>query len=159
MGLFGSPRRGGNCDILLDAALESAKGAGAEVEKVELARLDVALCRACNDCFETGECAQVDGMKHIYSLLERADALILCSPIWFSGLSSPTKAVIDRCQCLWARGEFLGKPLGEGRGRRAAFISVAGDKKESFRNAVSEARSFFVAVGFKPSGELLIPGV
>jgi multimeric flavodoxin WrbA len=159
VGLLGSPRRGGNCDLLLDAALEAAKATGAKVEKVELARLDVAFCRACNRCFETGECAQEDDMEEVYALLERADSLILCSPIWFSGLSSPTKTVIDRCQCLWARGEFLGKPLGEGRERRAAFISVAGDEKESFRNAVSEARSFFVALGFRPVGELLFPGV
>ncbi|MDD1770784.1 MAG: flavodoxin family protein [Methanomassiliicoccales archaeon] len=158
VGLLGSPRIGGNCDVMLDAALEGAREAGAKVKKVELARLDIEFCRACNSCFETGECAQEDEMEEVYSLLERADGLLLCSPIWFSGLSSPTKTVIDRCQCLWARGEFLGKPLGEGRARRAAFISVAGDEKESFRNAVSEARSFFVAIGFKPMGELLFPG-
>jgi len=159
VGLLGSPRKGGNCDLLLDAALEGAREAGARIEKVELARLDVEFCRACNKCFETGECAQEDDMEEVYSLLERADSAILCSPIWFSGLSSPTKTMIDRCQCLWARGEFLGRPLGKGRERRAAFISVAGDEKESFRGAVHVARSFFVAVGFRPVGELLFPGV
>ncbi|HVO77806.1 MAG TPA: flavodoxin family protein [Methanomassiliicoccales archaeon] len=159
VGLLGSPRRGGNCDLLLDAALAAARDEGAEVEKVELALLDVEFCRACNRCFETGECAQEDDMERVYALLEQADSVILCSPIWFSDLSSPTKTMIDRCQCLWARGEFLGKPLGKGRDRRAALISVAGDENESFRGAVHVARSFFVAVGFRSVGELLFPGV
>jgi len=159
VGLQGSPRLGGNCDILLDAALESAIEAGASVEKVQLGRLDAKACQACDRCWQTGECVVQDGMQRVHRLLREADGIILCSPIWFSGMSSHAKLAIDRCQCLWAESDRLGKPIGGGKKRYGGFIAVGGDEEAIFKNAVSEARAFFTAIDVEVKGELLFPGV
>jgi multimeric flavodoxin WrbA len=60
LGVVGSPRRGGNTEILVDEALAGAEEAGALVEKVLLGELDIAPCRACNACQKTGQCVQRD---------------------------------------------------------------------------------------------------
>jgi multimeric flavodoxin WrbA len=159
VGLQGSPRKNGNCDLLVNAALESAREAGAKVLKLQLSDLVIHLCQACNECLESGECVQKDDMVQVYRALEEADGLIVCSPIWFSGLSSQTKVLFDRCQCLWARGEVLHRPLAGGKPRLGAFISVGGDEKVVFRNALSESRAFFSALGYHPMEELLFAGV
>jgi len=44
LGIYGSPRKGGNTDQLLDRVLEGAQSAGAEVKKVYVR--DLILCAA-----------------------------------------------------------------------------------------------------------------
>jgi len=41
LGINGSPRKGGNTDILLDNALKGARNKGAEVEKIVLNDLKI----------------------------------------------------------------------------------------------------------------------
>jgi multimeric flavodoxin WrbA len=129
LGILGSPRSKGNSDILLDRALKGAAEAGAEVRKVVLNDLKFRACQGCNDCHEDGCCVQRDDLTVVYELLEKADAVIIASPIYFSGLSSQTKLLIDRCQCLWIRNEKLDRYSSGTRKRRGAFIAVGGDEK------------------------------
>jgi len=159
LGILGSPRRQGNSDILLDRALKGAAQAGAEVQKVVLNDLRFRACQGCNDCHEDGCCVQWDDLTPLYVLLEKADAVIIASPIYFSGLSSQTKLLIDRCQCLWVRNEQLGRYSSPTRKRRGAFIAVGGDEKAIFRHAVGEVRAFYCAIGLAYDGEILLPGV
>ena len=44
LGIMGSPRIGGNSDILLDDALDGAKEAGARVEKIILVKKKISGC-------------------------------------------------------------------------------------------------------------------
>lgn len=68
LGIIGSPRIGGNTEVLVDEVLAGAKEAGASVERVILNKLDIKPCQACNSCYKTGHCAQKDDME---SLLEK----------------------------------------------------------------------------------------
>ncbi|MDD1743868.1 MAG: flavodoxin family protein [Methanomassiliicoccales archaeon] len=158
VGILGSPRRKGNSDLLLDRALKAASDAGAEVRKVVLNELKLRPCQGCNDCHEDGECVQRDDLTLVYELLEQADAVIIASPIYFSGPSAQTKILIDRCQCLWVRNEKLDRYANAKR-RRGAFIAVGGDEKAVFRHAVGEIRAFYSAIGLSYDGEILLPGV
>ncbi|MCX6357728.1 MAG: NAD(P)H-dependent oxidoreductase, partial [Candidatus Aureabacteria bacterium] len=83
LGINGSPRTGGNCDLLLDAALAAAALAGADTEKLLLCRLCIAPCRACDKPSLDGPCVVADDMAMVYERLGRADAVILASPIYF----------------------------------------------------------------------------
>ena len=159
LGILGSPRSKGNSDILLDRALKGAAEVGAEAQKLILNDLKSRACQGCNDCHEDGCCVQRDDLIAVYELLEKADAVIIASPIYFSGLSSQTKMLIDRCQCLWIRNEKLGRYSSETRKRRGAFIAVGGDEKAVFRHAVGEIRAFYCAIGLVYDGEILLPGV
>jgi len=159
VGLMGSPRICGNTDLLLDAALEGAAATGGDVEKVVLARLNLRGCRECERCFPNGRCVLKDDMQPIYRLLDELDVMIIASPIFFSGLTAQMKMMIDRCQCLWAGKYLLGKPIGGGRKRVGAFLSVGGRDNLSFKGAVSVAKAFFLSVDVEYVGELTISGV
>jgi multimeric flavodoxin WrbA len=159
VGFMGSPRVGGNTDVLLDAALDGARAAGGETEKVVLERLDLRGCRECEICMTTGLCAIEDDIQPIYKLLDEADVVIVASPIFFSGLSAQTKMMIDRCQCLWVRKYVLGTPIGGGRKRVGAFLSVGGRDNVSFKGAISVVKAFFLSINVEYAGEITISGI
>lgn len=152
VGLNGTPRIKGNSEILMDEALAGAAKEGAEVKRIDVARMKVAGCTACGVCLSSPGCTIDDDMDDIYALIGKADVLIVSSPLYFSGLSSQLKAAIDRCQTIWANGpERVNRPGG--------FICVGGDANANFRNAISEARSFLKGVGFECKVELVVSGV
>jgi hypothetical protein len=50
LGIFGSPRKGGNTELLLEEALRGAAQEGAQVERIHLADLHVLPCKECHGC-------------------------------------------------------------------------------------------------------------
>ena len=157
LGLGGSPRKKGNTDLLLDQALAGAASAGAQVEKVALNRLRVRPCQECGACNTTGICKIQDDMQGLYAKLEEADGIILASPIFFMGITAQAKAMIDRCQALWARKYLLGKPVGRpGSQRLGIFVATGGTNRPyTFRPSVTIARSFFAVLDVSYFRELL----
>ena len=94
--LSGSPRKGGNTELLAEVF---AKGAAEHhhVEIVSVRDYKVNPCLGCNACFNTnGICAQKDDMAAIYEKMNQADMLVTASPVYFYGISAQLKAVIDR---------------------------------------------------------------
>ena len=83
MGLFGSPRRGGNTDILLDEFLRGCTERGAACERIRICELRVGGCRGCGGCEKTGRCVVEDDMQPIYEALERSDRIVMAAPIYF----------------------------------------------------------------------------
>lgn len=161
LGIMGSPRYDGNSDLLLESALGGAKEGGAEIEKTRLCDLKISPCKECHGCDETGECVVEDDMQKLYPKLIAADRLFLASPIFFMGLSAQTKAMIDRCQCIWIRKYKLKQTIGKGREeRKGLFLSVGGSKNpEKFIGAVKTVKAFFATLDFSYEKELLIAGV
>ncbi|TEU18523.1 MAG: flavodoxin family protein [Anaerolineales bacterium] len=96
LGIVGSPRRGGNTEILVDEVLRGAEEAGALVEKVILSELDIAPCRACDTCRKTGQCAQRDDMPALLEKMERSQAWVLGTPVYWWGPTAQFKAFLDR---------------------------------------------------------------
>jgi multimeric flavodoxin WrbA len=76
LGIMGSPRVGGNSDILLDDALAGAEKAGAQVEKIILVKKKISGCLDCKKCNETGLCVIKDDMPEIHKKILEADAII-----------------------------------------------------------------------------------
>ena len=78
----GSPRKGGNTEILADAFAQAAKESGHEVTVRKLSRLKVGPCLACEYCFtHDGVCVQNDDMNEILLDVHKADMLVLASPM------------------------------------------------------------------------------
>ncbi|RJQ41809.1 MAG: flavodoxin family protein [Gaiellales bacterium] len=165
LGILGSPREGGNTEVLLDAALSGAKAAGAQVEKIRVGDLSFSGCIECNDCLETGECTIVDDMAVVYEALERADRIIIASPIFFMGLPSQLKAIIDRCQQYWAlkyvlREDFP-RPAGAPK-RYGVFIGVGATRGDRlFDGTILTLKYFFDAINAEPLTDsyLLVKGI
>jgi multimeric flavodoxin WrbA len=160
LGIMGSPRRQSNTELLLDKALEGAREAGAEVEKMLVSKLKISPCLEIYACFKDGNCAIKDDMEAVYGKLLEADHVIFASPIFFYGITSQAKAIIDRCQALWARRHVLGMGKEDKRERRGVFISVGATRGEKlFEGAMLTVKYFFDAIGVKYSGDLLIRGI
>ena len=159
LGIMGSPRRQSNTEILLDKALEGARKAGAEVEKVLVSKLKISPCLEIYACLKDGNCVIKDDMQLLYGKLLEADHIIFASPIFFYGITSQAKAIIDRCQALWVRKHVLGMG-GDSRMRGGVFISVGATRGEKlFDGAVLTVKYFFDAIGVKYSGDLLVKGI
>ena len=160
LGIMGSPRRQSNTEILLDKALEGAREGGAEVEKVVVSELKVSPCREIYACHEDGNCPMKDDMQWLYEKLLEADHIALASPIFFYGLTSQAKAIVDRCQALWMRKYVLGMGKEDNRIRRGVFISVGATRGERlFDGAVLTVKYFFDAIGVRYAGALLVRGI
>jgi len=161
LGLSGSPRRGGNTDILLSEVMRGAASRGAEVKTIILNDLNIAACQHCDACLEMGRCKVEDDMQVVYRELEQADRLVVASPIHFMGVTAQAKAMIDRCQALWARKYKLKlPPLGDRRERRGLFVSVGGrSAANGFESALATVKSLFKVLDIIYIGELVFPGV
>ena len=95
--LVGSPRRGGNTDLLAKAFADGA-GKQHEVKVIPVAEYRIHPCTGCNGCYtrEGNRCVQEDDMTEIYGLLAQADTVVVASPVYFYGVSAQMKALVDR---------------------------------------------------------------
>lgn len=96
--LNGSPRPRGNTKQMAEAFREGARSAGHQVDVVDVCKLHIGGCLACEYCHTKGrgQCVQKDDMEQVYALLKNADMLVIASPIYYHGLSGQLKCVIDR---------------------------------------------------------------
>ncbi len=160
LGILGSPRKGGNSDLLLDQALRGAKYAGAETEKICLIDLKIAPCLEIYACLKDGECSIKDDMRGLYQRLIDCERLIVAAPIFFYGVPATTKAFIDRCQAIWVRKHILKMPFPSEENRKGAFISVGATRgKKLFEGSIVMMRYFFGALDMVYAEDLLIRGV
>lgn len=125
LGIIGSPRRGGNTEILVDEMLAGATEAGAPTEKVILSKLDIGPCRACDACAKIGKCVQEDDMHALLEQMAQSDVWVLGTPVYYWGPTAQFKAFIDRWYGAGKTVAFEGKrvilaiPLGSGDARDA----------------------------------------
>lgn len=99
--LSGSPRRGGNSDILCDEFAKGAKESGHEVEKIRVDEKNIGYCKACYACKNGGVCAIKDDMAEVLQKMIDADVLVLASPVYFYSIDAQLKSVIDRTVARW----------------------------------------------------------
>lgn len=156
IGIYSSPRAGGNSDILLKEMLRGAAETGALIEEIFLRELHFDPCVECGSCNETGECVVRDDMQLIYPGLESADRVIIASPVFFYSVTAQLKAMIDRCQALWCKKAYLHQiPAPEVSGRKGFFLSVGGTKgKNLFDCSVTTVRVFLESIGITFAGYL-----
>ncbi|QDR78942.1 flavodoxin family protein [Sporomusa termitida] len=95
--LTGSPRQGGNSDMLADAFIKGARAGGHTVAKFATAAKKIGGCRACEACWSKNTaCSIQDDFAELEPLLESAATLVLASPLYWFGVSSHLKAAIDK---------------------------------------------------------------
>lgn len=159
LGILGSPCLTGNTADLLEAALSGARLAGAETERLDLARMNYRPCLECRACDAAAQCTHgLDDMGQIYSRIRSVDGIVLASPIFFMSVTAQTKAMIDRCQCFWIERYVMKKRVYEGKRRpKGLFVSCAGSAKPIvFEPARHVVRAFFAAIDYEYAGEVLL---
>jgi len=114
LAINGSPRPGGNTEILLKRTLATLDEAGWDTEYLRIGGKPLRGCLACLQCVEkqNGRCAiEGDGMNEYIQKMVAADAIILGSPTYFADVTTELKALIDRAGfvALANGGAFSGK--------------------------------------------------
>ena len=162
LGIYGSPRKGGNSDQLLDKALEGAGAAGAETRTLSARDLAISGCLGCGGCNKTGKCVVKDDMQSVYPVLEEADIIFLASPIFFYGLTAQVKSLIDRGQAMWSKRMLEKTPNQRKRhdkGKGYLIAAGATRGKNLFEGAELTAKYFFDALDMSYEGGLLFWGL
>jgi arsenate reductase (thioredoxin) len=84
--------------------LEVAENLGARTQIVQVDKKNIVPCKEYTVCEKKGFCPINDDMKHeIYSLIREAEVIVAATPIFFYNMTAQLKALVDRCQTLWAR--------------------------------------------------------
>ena len=153
--ISGSPQSRAS-ESLVALVEKGAKAAGARSQHFFLSDKHIAPCIGCGLCSKTGNCnlanqaiqgRLVDDYLELHALIERADALVIVAPLYFSGPSAQLKALFDRLQPYWARRYVLGE---EPRPKRPAqlFIAGGGGDAHGYAPLVGIARSALSVADF-----------
>lgn len=150
--LSGSPRKGGNSDILCDEFLKGACANGHEVEKIRVAERKIAPCTGCYYCKDHGgKCALNDGMAEILEKIIAADVLVLATPVYFYSMCAQLKAVIDRTVARWT--EIANKEL-------YYIMTAAEDERDTMDGTLACLHGFAMCIdGYEEKGILYGKGV
>jgi len=150
LALLASPRPRGANARLLSTFLKACSGW--EIRRIDLSALRI---RPYSENLASRPMSVRDPMSGLIRAFDRADALVLAAPVYFYGFPAQAKAVIDRCQPLWADPRWRRR-----RKRPAIFISTcAAARRSEFEVIRREAKAFFNTIGFQYLDELFVPGL
>ncbi|MEW6679557.1 MAG: flavodoxin family protein [bacterium] len=133
LAIYGSPRENGRSEKALNILLKNV-----EAERLYIRNKNIKPCSGCLECSKNGICNIKDDMEEVIASLISSDIIILSSPVYFKGIPSHLKAMIDRCQVLWNR-KIEKKALG--------FFILTCEKKENFPGCIDVIRAFFATIG------------
>ena len=96
--LTGSPRVGGNSDLMAEAFQKGAEAAGHKVVRYDAGRNAILPCRACDACFSGGKACVWDDRfsNELAPLIEAADVIVLATPLYWYTFPTQLKAAIDK---------------------------------------------------------------
>jgi multimeric flavodoxin WrbA len=118
----GSPRKGGNTEIMIKKVFEPLEAAGIETELIQVGGKAIRGCMGCGKCGEMQNRTCVitkDIVNEIAQKIFDADGIILGSPTYFTDVTSEMKAVIDRVGYIsYSGGRLLKHKVG------AAVVAV-----------------------------------
>ena len=92
----GSLRNGGNTDVILQHFLNGAQKANIDLEYTILREKNIAGCKGCYYCYNHNQCSIKDEMTNIHQSIQKADLLVLASPMYWWGVTGLMKTFIDR---------------------------------------------------------------
>ena len=152
IGFAGSPRKGGNSDLVLSALLAGAEEAGAQTQKVYLTDLELCGCDACYVCRKEGRCHHDDDLAKIVSTLPDFDVWVLATPVYWWTPSMPSKCLIDRLFSL-----CYGPNPKRIKGKKFVLITASCDPpRESTPYIKGSMKKSMEFLGLEWAGEVLV---
>ena len=130
LAINGSPRKGGNTEILLRKALEPIAAAGHRTDYLQVGGTRIRGCTACDACkrIRNRQCVIDDDVFNLaFAKMCEADAILIGSPTYFGDVTAETKALIDRAGRVGrANGGLLRRKIGAGVAavRRGGAVQV-----------------------------------
>ena len=152
--LTGSPRKNGNSDLMADAFIKGANAQGHQITKFETARKTIGGCKACDKCWSQGNaCVFRDDFSELEPLVEKADILVLASPLYWFSMSAQIKAAIDRLYAYDAPN--CQRPLKI----KESVLLTCGDGSEVFDGLIKTYTHIVNYLKWKDAGILAVPNV
>lgn len=150
--LSGSPRKGGNSDILCDQFAKGALEQGNTVEKIRVVEKKIAPCTGCYFCKDNGgRCAFNDDMGELLQKIIDCDVLVLSSPVYFYSMCAQLKTVIDRTVARWT--EIANKEL-------YYIMTAAESDEDTMDSTLASLHGFAMCIdGYEEKGILYGKGV
>ena len=152
--LTGSPRKGGNSDLLADAFIAGANRVGHSVTKYATAEKTIRGCRACNACFSKGKaCVFDDDFNELAPLIEQAEVIVFAMPLYWFSFPVQIKAAIDKFYSFMVAGR---KPKIE----QSVLIACGEDDREAGFGGL--ARSYQLMAEYmewKDAGQIIVTSV
>ena len=149
LALIGSPRKGGNTDILVDRILEGSKSRGHTGEKLYLYKYRISPCVDCRNCKKGNYlCPIKDGMQNIYSKMVAADLIIFGTPNYWYGPTGVMKLLVDRMRPFVASSKL--------RRKKWILVTPAAEGAGVCRPLVQMFRLSFDYLGMKFVGKILV---
>ncbi|UQZ89622.1 flavodoxin family protein [Deltaproteobacteria bacterium Smac51] len=133
--ITGSPRKGGNSDLMAEAFIKGTEKKGHTVMRFDAGRKNVGGCKACDTCWSKGRpCSFDDDFNELESMLEKADCLVLVSPVYYFTFTAQIKAVIDKLYAYTSAN--CPKPL---KWTESVLLACAGDDRPIAFSGMIEA--------------------
>jgi len=152
--LSGSPRKGGNTDILAAAFVEGAESAGKNVTLFRVADMKISGCLGCEHCFKEeskGVCVLKDDMPQIVDALRKTDTLVLASPVYYFNITAQLKQAIDRIYVLVNEEKTIK--------RMAMLLACEDDDIDTAGGAVAMFERWLAYEGWESAGVVIAGGV
>ncbi len=146
--LNGSPRNG-NTAAMAAAFAEGAQAAGHEVEIIQVGRLKINGCLACEYCHGKGEgkCVQKDDMDKVMPAYKDCDMIVFASPIYYFDLTAQLSAAIQRVYAI-------GKPA---KATKAALL-LSSASPNPYEGAIATYRTMLGFMGMEDTGIITAAG-
>lgn len=155
LGIMGSPRAGGNTDLLLQSAEKGVVSGGALFETVRLREAAPTECDGCHVCWSGKPCARRDTMNDIYPKIAEADGVIFGTPVYWYAPTGLMKTFIDRFvyfNCEAHRGQIRGT-------RAATIIPFEETDPETVRPVLEFFERSLGYLGMQIVSQFTVPGV
>jgi multimeric flavodoxin WrbA len=155
LAVVGSPRKGGNTDILVSRIAEGARARGGQAEIIRLSDLHIRECDGCHACWRGRPCSKDDDMREFYPKITACDVIVLATPVYWYGPTALMKAFIDRFVYFNCE---TNRPMV--RGKRAAVAVVLEETSEStWRPVVEFFEKSLAYLEMTLAATIVVPGV
>ena len=166
LGISGTPRKGGNSDVIVKTVLSAAEKQGCETRFIRLSDLSFSPCIGCEKCRKDSVCRGFeDDMQDLYPLIRKASGLVMTSPTHNYNVTAWMKAFIDRLYCFYTFAPPSRRPgpwssLLAGQGRKAVVGGVCEmHEKEGMGFTIEAMTCPLDALGFEVIKTLPVHGI
>lgn len=119
----GSPHKDGDTAALISALKEKVGGDFLQFDAYDD---DILPCQDCRACWVNDSCAIKDGFEDLLDAVNKADNIVLASPIYFSEITGPLLSVISRWQYVWVSKHMRNTNVLQDKDRRGIILLTGG---------------------------------
>lgn len=138
LGLIGSPRKSGNCEIMTKEISRNIAEPH-ELFLLHLSDFNIKSCTGCYQCLFNDSCHLKDDLEIIIDQMKQADAFIIAAPAYVLGANAALKQLLDRSLAFHRHSAEI-------RRKPAIAVGLAGLKGKAGRTLL-DIEGFLMGMG------------